>query len=251
MYWQGGLCLTGKAKSASILKGAALETGDFESILKDIYHHLQMIVSFCLADYSAAEEMAERFWSENELEVGTVVGIPLHQMIRGLIAMRQALTTGDKRYKKRLRNRIKYLKVWKKQGATTTAAMLTLLEASLVRLEKPKDERLVLGAYGTAIDTATADRYDHVSAIANEQAALYLIERNGGRATTAAGYYLKDSLMHYLEWGALAKVEMMVKDYSFLAECIAEDASTEDGFSTMVQTGNTTAPCFGSFWVFK
>jgi hypothetical protein len=46
-------------------------------------------------------------------------------------------------------------------------------------------------------------------------------------------------------------VEMMVKDYSFLAECIAEDASTEDGFSTMVQTGNTTAPCFGSFWVFK
>jgi hypothetical protein len=90
MYWQGGLCLTGKAKSASILKGAALETGDFEGILKDIYHHLQMIVSFCLADYSAAEEMAERFWSENELEVGTVVGIPLHQMIRGLIAMRTA-----------------------------------------------------------------------------------------------------------------------------------------------------------------
>jgi hypothetical protein len=50
--------------------------------------------------------------------------------------------------------------------------MLTLLEASLEWLEKPEEERLVMGAYDTVIGTADADRCEHVSAIANEQAAL-------------------------------------------------------------------------------
>lgn len=132
--------------------------------------------------------------------------------IEGFGAILVAKKTASRKYQNLATKRIKKIEKWVKQGNVNVLHFLLHLKAEMAVL-KSQPEGQVKSLYESAIAACRRAGFTNTAAIANEQAAIYFLNR-GDREW--ASYYLKNAGELYSDWGATAKCRQLVKDYGHL-----------------------------------
>jgi hypothetical protein len=132
-----------------------------------------------------------------------------HTFLRGLCTAALAgAARGQRRrqLQRDLRRSLRRLRTWAREGPDF-APLQALLEAEMARLDaNPQGARVL---YERAAQGAAQQEFPHVAALAYERHARMLIE---ARRETEAASALKDAIAWYRKWGAVPKVEALLRE---------------------------------------
>lgn len=135
-------------------------------------------------------------------------------------------------YLEKLHALLRNFQLWNSYNPANFAAKTDLIAAEIARIEQRFDDATLL--YDRAIDAAEEHRLRHIEALANEFAARFYLQRGRKRI---AQMYLSDAYNRYLQWGALAKLQQLDRDY---AE-VLEHQSGSRGTSSLLRQSSSQA----------
>ena len=144
----------------------------------------------------------------------------------GLIACALAGKTGNAMYKRLARKlTLEMQNIMRKRGLNNLHRC-QIMQAALAACESPTKPG-IRESFDSAISTARKAGFVQDAALCNELAGEHLLKI---KDTDSAKHYFSQAKMLYEEWGAVAKVECLVRKYGDLCE-----ASTESSFAADIE----------------
>lgn len=234
-HWQFVACMTDtSAPHPSVLSG---EIMDYDKMIKhtaetkqvyvlDNIRYNQMQLAFYLGDYKLAWKMVEQskdFGKTNNSHVTIWKRAFFIGMIAFCLGRRSPNRTERGMWKRKAKNEMSRLKKWATDGNVNCVHLLLLLDAE----EKAFDEQnyqqsgdMALPLFQKAITMATRSGFIHDAALAAERTAEYLrglaafdIECDNSRDARVCDY-IQLAINSYTEWGGMAKVDQLKKNWS-------------------------------------
>lgn len=169
----------------------------------------KMQLNYLFGHYDMAQKDAE---AAKDLGIKVAQGeqlVPRHHFFRGLVAVALAQQGHQKRKHIRTAKQvIKTLEKWTRDGCHDSLHRLHLLEAELAAVQK---KECASELYKAAIQSANRGSFVHDKALAHERAGVYHLEHDGD--TFWASFHLDNAIQCYRNWGAVAKVDDLIKKY--------------------------------------
>jgi hypothetical protein len=205
--------------SKSLLKDAELPTtldelqelcAQVKAVVVDcLIKSFRMQLNYLFGQYDEAQKDAEATRDYGFKVAQGEQLVPRHHFFRGLIAVALA----QQGYQKRknigtAKEVIKTLEKWTRDGCHDSLHRLHLLEAELAAVQK-KDCASEL--YKAAIQSANRGSFVHDKALAHERAGVYHLEHDSD--TFWASFHLDNAIQCYRNWGAVAKVDDLIKKH--------------------------------------
>lgn len=231
--WQGVLNLQGRSEDPLVLSGEAMIQDEFLRDAKErrIPTATQKVVfvRMQLAYYFGDIDLAAELQESCEKLTATISAHLVYEVFTffsGLIFLEQARRTNKKKYKKKALSIIKKMKGWVVNRSVNTVHKLWILEAeysTTLNVKKSRAQRdKIMRTYDTAVSAAARSGIIHDAALANERAGVWF--KALGDEYWASSYLTRAHKLYH-EWGARAKADHLLSQYSLEISQVA-DSST-------------------------
>lgn len=220
--YQAALNLAGFSEDPSLLNGDACEESEIlkrsaattNALLEYYYRMNAACVAYLFGEYELASEHS-RFIQDIEDQFPALYAINVQAFYDGLSSFALAKKTNRKggriRWRRRGRRMAKKFARWAKNCPSNNSHKLLLLraeDAAISRQKSKKKRERTKALFETAVTTAEANGFLNDEAIACERAALFFEEIGDEGLFTS---YVTRSHKLYIQWGATAKAEQLVK----------------------------------------
>ena len=229
---QGSLNLMGRSTNRVTLTGVAMDQDEFlngkysdRAFCVFVLWELRVQLAFYFEDPAAGRQACQKL-----LDLGVHLAecsyrYPSVFMFCSLTAMQVWSTERKRRYRRIARVFARELAKWVGKKALNTQHKLLIVQAYSAALKKSANYDLVISKFNEAISASRKAGFTHDAALASELAGRYCLTHQDAENTH---YYLMDAVELYGAWGAQAKVDLMMEDYSFLS---SEDFTGAQGYS--------------------
>lgn len=246
LHQQAALNLMGESPEVLRLQGDAIE--NIEEFLKQgtdvenarteqVYSSLMMQLAYYVGDLTLGLEMVGRNLKHGDEDFSFFISTA-YPYWRGLIYF-ALVQEGQKKYTRKARSEMRILSKYVNGGMVNCHYMLLLLQAENAAtnfLQKysavltresasaNKDQnnrredvlKSIRQMYDQAIHSASRSGFIQAAALARERAGLFVLRSRSRSAHWWVGFYLKGACELYSEWGAVANVERLEREFSHL-----------------------------------
>ncbi|NET42328.1 AAA family ATPase [Okeania sp. SIO2B3] len=242
--WQSTLNLLGIAKYPTILSGNADQEAEFIHQMESgndflglaIFYLYKMVLCYLFEEI----ESLQNYVAQTKRYVVTSLGMvtqPVFYFYDSLIALAslsQAKNEMPNVMERVAENQRELQQQWAKYAPMNYQHKVDLVEAEKCRILGKKAEAIEL--YDKAISGARTNEYIQEEALANELAAKFYLDRQQERI---ASVYMMEAHYCYSQWGAVAKVKHLEKNYPQLlkiSKSKRSDTTWEQGTSSSNDT---------------
>lgn len=226
MFWQIILNLTGKSKTTKTLHGEAYNSAKFarKTPLHDsLYNLARLELLLFFGDYSGAAELSiECDESFNKAFPGFFLCM-METFHRGIALYAMARKSKQGKYKRKARQVLKTIGAWREKGNPNVEHYWIFLKAEDEALRRNDENAKKF--YVESIRLAARNGHLHHAALFNERFGDFVKEELNDDEEYI--HRLHESVRFYREWGASAKVDLLLKTKGRVSdESISQKRST-------------------------
>lgn len=237
VYTQFVLCLVGRTKDPFVLSGEFMEEelwvrqGTSQNNHRGVCVLLtnKLMIGYILDPESpVTEAAAHALWHHGTTPVKNTSEYIYYCFYSGMAAMTLERQHGKRKYKNRRKSCIKKIEEWESKGVPWVSHLVALIKAERDwLLGKSREE--VKSGFDQAIRLASRTGFVNDGALANERCGRFFLSQDD---EGWARFYLDKALSLYREWGATAKVKLLVSAHPFLGFVDDRSALLEQGSSS-------------------
>ncbi|MCP4601217.1 MAG: serine/threonine-protein kinase PknK [Proteobacteria bacterium] len=218
IWRQAGLNLAGDAQNHAILKGEAFNEEKLVPILMDANNVSSLFCVFFvklkLACFFEEYESALLYAESAEKYIQGVASLHHFSEFYFYSSLAMLANIGKNDFEKipeKVKTNLKMIKNWERNVSENFKHKRMLVEAEMKRISGDVDDALKL--YDEAISEAQSQGFTQLEALASEVAGKFILENRG---ELSAREYINKAIDLYQKWGATAKVDCLMEQYSEL-----------------------------------
>ena len=205
--------LVGEIYDVNIMLPIHIEKGDRTS-LHALYFH-QLVLCYLFENNTQAIEHADhsKLYEDAAIGLRSYSSFYFYDTLANLAIYSDLAIANQAKTMTRIEENLAKIQIWAEHAPMNYLHQLHLIEAE--RYHVSGQVLAAMEAYDLAIEGARENGYLQDQALANELAAKFYLKQN---RLMIAKAYMQEARYHYLQWGALAKVQHLENHYAILFE---------------------------------